>query len=448
MNAAKSFTLSLVPSGREKKVKVETSKFFNVGSAQINPKGIDDAWKYLGLNFQGKEVETFDGKLSVGLERISAAPLKPQQRLILLRDNIVPGVMHRLVLGASTARTLKAADITLRNCVRKWLHLAKDIPLGFFYTAQKHGGLGLPCLQHIVPLHRLNRYIRIQETMEGSLSNIRESRHVTRMIHASKMALRFLGEDMDAKALNLFWRNRLLTSVDGAELAEVGHHRSDSKWSGLDANIAGEDYVHYQAIRINNIPSRDRLTRGRKDVPGVATRCRGGCGVPETTHHAIQVCPRSRGTRSNRHNRVVDILDDALSRKGFAITKERRLPSSTLTPIRRLQPDLIAVKDDTAIVMDAQVVYGYNVDTYHITKARRYRDIQGFDDDVRARHAVAHVRHVPCTITYRGAWANESVRELVLLGLTDTDLHWIVTSVLRGSWMCWRSFTTAGVSVS
>lgn len=446
VNASKSFSLSLVPSGREKKVKVETSKSFDVGSIRICPKGIDDAWKYLGLNFQGREVETFDGKLSAGLDKISSAPLKPQQRLTLLRDNVIPGVMHRLVLGASTATSLKVADITLRNYVRKWLHLAKDIPLGFFYTAQKHGGLGLPCLQHVVPLHRLNRYQRIQDTMEGSLANIRESRHVTSMIHASKMALRFLGDNTSAQAMNKFWRDRLLASVDGAELTEMGHHRSDSKWCRFDADTKGEDFVHYHAIRINNVPSRDRLTRGRKSDQGSQTRCRGGCGVPETTYHAIQVCHRSKGTRMNRHNRVVDIMGDALHRNGYNITKERRLPSSTLTTGRRRQPDLIAVKDDTAIVMDAQVVYGYDVDASHIAKEWRYRGLQGFDDDVRAAHGVANVRHVPCTITYRGAWAKNCVKELVLLGVNEAELHWVVTSVLRGSWMCWRSFVTAGVS--
>lgn len=448
LNASKSFTLSLVPSGRDKKVKIETSKTFAVGDVRICPKGIEDTWKYLGLNFQGKDVESFDGKLSVGLEKISVAPLKPQQRMVLLREHVIPGVMHRLVLGASSARALKAADVTLRSYVRKWLHLPHDVTLGFFYSPQKYGGLGLPCLQHVVPLHRLNRYQRIHDTLEGSLANIKDSAHVKRMLHSSSMALQFLGENINAVALGNYWRARMLTSVDGAELVEMGHHKSDSQWGKYDSATSGSDYVHFNALRINSIPSRDRLTRGRKNLPNAVTLCRGGCNVSETTYHAIQKCHRSHGTRVNRHNRVVDVLGDEMARNGYVVTKERRLDSNTTRAGRRRQPDLIAVKDDTAIVLDAQVVYGINVDAFHITKQMSYQTLAGFDDDVRAAHGVVNVRHVPCTITYRGAWAKKCVRDLSLLGVSDLTLHWIVTSVLRGSWMCWRSFVTAGVSVT
>lgn len=448
LNAAKSFTLSLVPSGREKKVKVVTSDSYCVGNVRICPKGIEDTWKYLGLNFQGKEVESFDGKLSVGLERISAAPLKPQQRMILLREHVVPGVMHRLVLGASSAKALKAADITIRSHVRKWLHLQHDVTLGFFYSPHKYGGLGLPCLQHVVPLHRLNRYRRIQDTMEGSIANIRDSAHVRRMLHSASMALQFLGESLNAAALGRYWRDRMLSSVDGAELKEVGNHKSDALWGRYDASTSGSDYIHYQALRINCIPSRDRLTRGRKNLPNAVTQYRGGCGTSETTYHAIQKCHRSKGTRMKRHNRVVDILGDALARNGYTVTKEHRLPSNTTTIVRRRQPDIIAVKDDTAVVVDAQVVYGIGMDAFHLAKKLTYSDIQGFDNDVRAAHGVIHVRHVPCTISYRGAWAKECVEELMHLGVSEMKLHWIVTSALRGSWMCWRSFATAGLSVA
>lgn len=445
LNNEKSLTLSLVPSGKEKKVKVETSRPFTVSGGSIAPQGIDDVWKYLGLNFEGKQVESFTGKLPVGLERISNAPLKPQQRLTLLIEHVIPGLLHRLVLGKSTASSLKAADITIRLQVRKWLHLPHDVPLGFFYTPKVQGGLGLPCLQHIVPLHRWNRCVRLRDSMSG-LPDILSGRHVQSTLHSSSQALAFLGSEPSRAGLDSYWRGRLLESVDGKELENIGHHSSDSKWCGAACGkIRGEDYVHYMAIRINAIPSRDRTSRGRKGNVGVATLCRNGCQLPETTYHAIQACPRSKGMRMERHNRVVDLLESGLKLAGCNVTKEKRLQVGT---DGGLQPDLIACVGETAYVVDAQVVCGQNVEFAHQAKMAKYRGFPGFDSYVKRRHGVQRVIHCPATITYRGAWSKQSVRSLDRLGIPQKIFHYIVTSVLTGSWLCWRLFNRPWAVVS
>lgn len=92
-----------------------------------------------------------------------------------------------------------------------------------------------------------------------------------------------------------------------------------------------------------------------------------------------------------RHNRVVDILDEALSRRGYTVTKEHRLISNTTATNRRRQPDIIAVKDDTAVV-----VYGYNVNAFHTEKEWRYRAIQ------RRRKGGTCREHplLPCHLSY------------------------------------------------
>lgn len=441
LNQSKSFSLSMIPAGKQKKVKIDTSQSFRVAGGQIRPMGVDDVWTYLGLDFEGKNTESFDGKLPAGLDKITKAPLKPQQRLTMLRENVVPGILHRLVLGTTTATKLKAADVTVRQYVRKWLHLPHDVPLGFLYTPQKHGGLGLPCLQHIVPLLRMNRYTRIRDTMDGALSSISESRHVAETIHRAKQALHFLGDAPTKNSLNEYWRTRLVASVDGKELERVGHHASETRWAGaLSSKTSGEDYVHHTAIRINAIPSRDRTTRGRKGQPSVVTSCRGGCPDSETTYHAIQTCYRSKGMRMQRHNRVVDLLHTELERRGFSVAKEKRLETASAGA---KQPDLVAVMGDTATIIDAQVVSGQNVEASHFHKIDKYHRLRGFDDDIRRRYRVEHVVHIPCTITYRGLWSKKSIVDLVSLGLSDRVLHMIVTSVLRGSWMCWRLFNRA-----
>lgn len=223
-----------------------------------------------------------NGKLPAGLNKISAAPLKPQQKIRMLKASVIPGILNRLVLGKATATSLKAADITMRACVRRWLQLPHETPLGNFHTTQKHGGLVLPCLQHLVPLHCYNRYTRITESLEGSLNCIKQSKHVNSTLHHAKQAIAFLGETATKNTLNEYWRRKLLNSVDGSGLDSIGKHRSETSWnSTLDHLISGEDYVQHHAVRFNAIPSRKRTSRGRKHENNrAATLCRGGCRVP------------------------------------------------------------------------------------------------------------------------------------------------------------------------
>ncbi|GBO00383.1 Retrovirus-related Pol polyprotein from type-2 retrotransposable element R2DM [Araneus ventricosus] len=104
----KSFTISLIPSGRDKKVKIAQG-FFRVGNTPIPHLGVDAEWTYLEVPF------TPTGKAKVKilepprpkLEILTKAPLKPQQRLFFLRCPLLPGVHHLLALGELPSPPLK-----------------------------------------------------------------------------------------------------------------------------------------------------------------------------------------------------------------------------------------------------------------------------------------------------------------------------------------------------
>lgn len=77
------------------------------------------------------------------LTRLTAAPLKLQQRLLQLMQYLLPRYNYGLVLGRSSKGQLEKNDQHVKDVVRKWLRLSKDIPLGYLYTTVKEGGLGL-----------------------------------------------------------------------------------------------------------------------------------------------------------------------------------------------------------------------------------------------------------------------------------------------------------------
>ena len=73
------------------------------------------------------------------MSNISKAPLKPQQRLYIVSCHLVPMILHQLTLTTSSA-------------VRSWLKLPKDTSIGFLHAKTVDSGLGLPLLEHEIPL--------------------------------------------------------------------------------------------------------------------------------------------------------------------------------------------------------------------------------------------------------------------------------------------------------
>ena len=101
------------------------------------------------------------GRLEEGLGNISWAPLKPQQRLFMLNNNLIPSLYHQLVLTASSKKYLKWLDRSTRAAVRSWLKLPKDMPKAYFNAKIFNGGLGFVTLEHQVLLMKIKRINRL-----------------------------------------------------------------------------------------------------------------------------------------------------------------------------------------------------------------------------------------------------------------------------------------------
>ena len=101
------------------------------------------------------------GKLAEGLGNISSAPLKPQQRLLILNNHLIPSLYHQLVLTASSKKYLKWLDRSVRAAVRSWLKLPHDSPKAFFHAKIFDGCLGIVTLEHQVPLMKSKRTDRL-----------------------------------------------------------------------------------------------------------------------------------------------------------------------------------------------------------------------------------------------------------------------------------------------
>jgi hypothetical protein len=96
--------------------------------------------------FGGSKHGKFEPGLSKYLESVTRARLKSQQRLIILREYLLPRLFHRLELGKVTASTLVSMDRCVRSEVRRWLRLPHDVTMAYFQFRLRRVVLGSPDL--------------------------------------------------------------------------------------------------------------------------------------------------------------------------------------------------------------------------------------------------------------------------------------------------------------
>ena len=107
LNVGKSATLAITIDAKAKRYVVDTSEVFRLGQRNLSVLDTTSRLKYLGIQFQPHGVAPSDGSvLEKGLRNLRLAPVKPQQRMFMLRDHLVPKLQHGLVLGAARRGTL------------------------------------------------------------------------------------------------------------------------------------------------------------------------------------------------------------------------------------------------------------------------------------------------------------------------------------------------------
>jgi len=370
INAKKTGVLSMVASGRDKKVKIDTTPNFTLGGAWIAQRSPVDVWAYLGCMYQGAREYANDPPLAQAIELLTRAPLKPQQRLRLLRDCLLPRYYHRWVIGTVSAKTLKGMDIVVRTAVRRWLRFPHDVPAGYFHAPIQSGGLGMPLLKTLIPILKYNRLRRLCQSSLPAARAAAETTYVARQLVWCENQMRIRGNRVTTTAgLRQHCTAWLRESCDGNGLREAETSaKLSSYWvSGGADSIPGADYVHYHHIRAQCIPSRARVSRGRE---GRNVRCRAGCLEIETPAHCVQRCFRTHGGRILRHNDLCRQVGNFLQQKGWQVDAE--LAYSTSAGLRR--PDLTIVKGDEAVVVDAQVVSSETaLDVSHQRKVHKYQ---------------------------------------------------------------------------
>lgn len=434
LNSAKCQTVSIQGQPKQKR-SVIVQKEFTIAGQTISALKRTDEWKYLGVTFtaDGRTKVDLKATLIEKLDRLTRAPLKPQQRLFALRTLLIPQLYHVLTLGNVMIGCLNGIDRTIRKYVRKWLCLPDDVPTAFFHAAEEDGGLGIIALRWQAPLMRLNRLRKLQLPLPSGIVTAdtfiaSEVAKVERRLNTGVVRVLSGGD------LKKYWAERLYENFDGRGLLHSSDHKQAHRWVREPTRLlSGRDFIHCIKLRINALPTLSRCSRGRTSN----RRCRAGCEAQETLNHIVQGCYRSKRDRTKRHDSVVNYVDRSLRNKGFETLVEGQL--QTTDGIRK--PDIVAIKGDKIYVLDAQVVTdGRDMSEMHRCKARKYRT-PGVIRSLTELYGRDQLHFGAITLNWRGIWSRESVLDLLEWGvISKRDTAIISTRVMIGGIIAHRRF--------
>lgn len=111
LNERKCATLYIQIDGKAQRWIANPNEILTINGKPVTVMNIASVYKYLGLRtgVTGSRAN-IGGILQEGLERLKQAPLKPQQRMFILRVFLIPRLTHQLVLGEVSASTLERLD--------------------------------------------------------------------------------------------------------------------------------------------------------------------------------------------------------------------------------------------------------------------------------------------------------------------------------------------------
>lgn len=421
VNPEKSWLLYLNPSGRQKLLKVDSDVMLQMGGHRIPTVGVADSVRYLGVPFGPKGVLEAAPRIEEKLALVSSGPLKPQQKLEVVRDFVLPGTYHELVLGRVRPTDLAGWDVRVRAHVRRWLHLPHDVPNAYIHASITNGGLGIPELSRLVPVWRRTRRECVMALWEDGV--------------AEELAaeVREVGGLESVEAVRREQQADLYGKIDGRDLEESALVKASNSWRGARAAaLSGREFVQFVRLHAGCLPSAMRMARGRRGQQG-SLWCRAGCSCAETVAHVIQVCPLTKGGRILRHHAVVRLLAGTFERRRFGVYHEVTMALDGV----RVRPDLVITKGSRAWILDVQVVSPRGTLIAVNSRKRIKYDTPEIREMVRELTGKRDVGVVAVTISWKGIWCARSARDLGALGVSKRVLEWATERVLRGSHTNW-----------
>jgi hypothetical protein len=424
----------------QKKWVCDPASFLSIDDKPVPALNINSLYKYLGIPIGAKGTYfTLYDKLKTQIDNVKRAPLKPQQRLYILKNNIIPGLLHQLVLADVNKTTLKKLDIVIRKFINFSLKLPNGLSMGTFYTPVRDGGLGVQRLEVAIPNMKKSRLLNLL-SFEHPLSPVfTDDSSFLASVNKATSSFVFKGVPLSSKEeAARAHRDDLLESVDGAGLRFHPPFSFGCLLNNLSFSpLRGRAFLDCVFVFFSSLPTPVRKHRANIDVNPMCETC---INRPASLGHIMQECSRSFGQRVRRHNFLCNKLGTYLSTKHFNVIFE-----PVIKTLRSFcKPDILAIKNNIAYVIDTAIFHcNDNPDIMHENKVEKYRSLLN-TTSIKETYDVREIEYGSLVFNWRGGLSNKSREFLVsVLGVSPSFLNDCIVSVLLGGANIWHQYNTS-----
>lgn len=444
-NAAKCSVLANIALMKKTKwySRVDSGFKFKIGGNIIPMVKKEDTMRYLGAHFNARGLVNVPFDIEGLLGNLKRAPLKPQQKLYVLRVHLLPKLIHHLCFADWNVKMLEKLDRTVLKFLKGkdgLLRLPTGTNSDFFYTPVAMGGLGLMCFRRSIPAMTLRRFERLLDSSDPIIALAAKGDANRGRVEKSAKYL-FNYEDIlgdTTERIRVINRRQMLDHIDGKGLEGAPWVSYVHQWAnnGCLSGLSGKQFVDAVQLRINSLPTKSITCRGQSWLDRTCRAC--GLVPYETNEHILQCCKTLREARTKRHNKFVEVVKEELEEAGYRVVVEPHINVGD----RVRKPDLIAVKGRIAYVLDAQIIGDHvnPTDAYN-NKVEKYRSVSGLDVWVKERfRGIDECRFGALIVSRRGIVCLQTDLLREELALPKSAMCRLVLSVLRGSLFVYGQF--------
>lgn len=403
-----------------RKLAIMTKSKFRLHGKVIPTVGAIDSFKYLGreIGFMGHQKPSSCKTLSENLLALQKAPLKPFQKMELLKTYLIPRFIYGFQNFKLEKQILINADRLVRRFVRRTLHLHSSLENVLIHAPEKDGGLGIFSFSENIPRilkSRLDKMLKMPDLQFLQTSDVLQSI----LTKVSKLIVQ-----PSSTKNSTFGDGLHQCSEDSASNAWIRF--PPPFWSGYEYNAANQ-------LRTNSLP-----TRNQPGKPEHLRKCRAGCDRFESVCHILQACPLTHYPRIRRHNQVMKVVQKVAVERGFSTEMEPRIRDATG---ELFIPDMVMKKGNTAIVVDANIPW----ESEDLVLAARNKKAKygkpPLEAAIKKRFGVNEVLHMPIIVGARGIWSKRANKDIEsTLNLTAKTKRRIVTDVIQWGVSIHRQF--------
>ena len=450
MNTGKCKTLSLRYDGKRKKMLVDDKPFLKINGELVPTIGPEETYKYLGVQLGAGEPTYAHLKqmLEKKLIRVDKSCLRPQQKLLAVRQHILPGLYHVLVFSKCGKGNLLTLDRNIRWYVRKWCHLPKDTAKAFFHAALKDGGLGIPSLELRIPRLRRDRNVKLSASEDPVVQALLKTKSgIDKIRNIHKPVTKYHINVVNTESENEVWSTELYSRVDGRGLLQHSRNTDVNDWiSNCKLRIGAGDFIRAIHVRANTLKTPSRAARGR--TAGGDNLCKLDRQVANS-NHIFQTCHLTHGLRVNRHDELVKMLRTSLAKNGYKTLMEPKIKYGNTYR----KPDLLIYKDKEAFILDP-IICNDRVDL-SIRKAEKEilygsdEILLGAQELIKTCDPMSKVERISAhgiPMSYRGSIDNLTVRFLKRLGVPRKFINLMILRVLGNTWKMWRAYNNCALT--